>query len=193
MAATELITAEQYFAIPDAPDRWFELVRGKMVEIPLAGGIQAYSEGTLLRTLHAFVSERDVGKVFGNGLGYITGRDPDTVRIPDLSFIATEHLPEPDLEGLIPYAPDFAIEFVPYEGQDQDIDSKVCDYLAAGTQLVWIIRPAFRTVHVYRKDGTSQELSADDELVGDDVLPDFTVRVGELFKMPTRPKVSQNA
>jgi hypothetical protein len=34
---------------------------------------------------------------------------------------------------------------------------------------------------VYRRDGSQQTLREDDELTGEDLLPGFAVRVGDLF------------
>lgn len=61
------------------------------------------------------------------------------------------------------------------------LEAKVQDYLSHGTRLVWVVYPQTRTVIVHRPDGSAQMLGDDDELSGEDVVPGFTLRVGELF------------
>jgi Uma2 family endonuclease len=54
--------------------------------------------------------------------------------------------------------------------------------MKAGTRLFWVLYPESRTVHVFRHDGTTAVLTENDELRGDDVLPEFVCRVSELFE-----------
>jgi Uma2 family endonuclease len=59
--------------------------------------------------------------------------------------------------------------------------SKVQDWLAAGCRLVWVIDPETRTVTVYRGRDQIVILTSSDLLTGGDVLPEFSVRVGDIF------------
>ena len=58
------------------------------------------------------------------------------------------------------------------------------EYLGAGVRLVWVVNPPTRTVRVHRADGTVADLREADELAGEDVLPGFRCRVGDLFRGP---------
>ena len=53
--------------------------------------------------------------------------------------------------------------------------------MAAGVCLVWVVNPETRIVEVHRIDGSVSKLHVADELTGDDVLPGFRCRVGDLF------------
>jgi Uma2 family endonuclease len=58
------------------------------------------------------------------------------------------------------------------------------DYLAAGTELVWIIDPDAGTVAVYTDPQTPTVLTEADTLTGGSVLPGFALPLTELFPDP---------
>ena len=43
--------------------------------------------------LHQFVKSSRLGRVVGSDVGILLGRDPDTVREPDIAFISAERMP----------------------------------------------------------------------------------------------------
>ena len=47
--------------------------------------------------------------------------------------------------------------------------------------LVWVVRPAEKTVTVYRQNGEVEIKREADMLSGEDVLPRFTLRVDDIF------------
>ena len=57
-------------------------------------------------------------------------------------------------------------------------------YLQLGIPLVWVIDPEGRFVTVYQPDEMQKTLDEKDELTGEDVLPEFRCRVGNLFAVP---------
>jgi Uma2 family endonuclease len=177
-----LLTAEDFWEIPDVAGKRFELVEGELIEMPAAGGTHGYIVKVLLRLLDPFVVANDLGEVFGDGLGYIISRDPDVVRVPDVSFVARERIPAGGIpEGFIPFAPDLAVEVVSPNDRADDVHDKVREYLGAGTRMVLVLWPKHRSVSVHEPGLVARELGPEDELDGGDVLPGFRVRVGELF------------
>jgi Uma2 family endonuclease len=179
MATTELLRAEDLLS-PDVEGHGWELVRGRLVEVPLVGaqhGVAAVRVASLLLP-HA---DRHGGYV-GVEIGYILARDPDTLRGPDVSYLRPGRLPESGpprtfLEG----PPDLAVEILSPGDRPTAVADKLRDYLDAGTPLVWILDCAARTVAVHTGTGPPTVLGPDDILDGGDVLPGFTVRVGEIF------------
>jgi Uma2 family endonuclease len=108
--------------------------------------------------------------------------DEETLRAPDVAFVATERL-----ENRIPFSgffngsPDLAVEVLSPSDRWHDISEKVAEYLAAGCRLVWVVHPFERRVYVYRPNLPVRVLERDDELSGEDVLPGFAIRVADIF------------
>ena len=188
MTVKQLLTAEELWALPEVPGKRFELLDGELIEVPGANPLHGLLVELVLRLISAQARERDLGLAFADGTGYILGRGPDRVRIPDVSFVAWERvLAEgvPD-EGFWPFAPDLAVEIVSPGDRADDVHSKVREYLAAGTRLVWVLWPRERAVTAHGLDGLIRELGPEDELDGGEVLPGFRVRVADLFAVRRR-------
>ncbi len=59
---------------------------------------------------------------------------------------------------------------------------KVGEYIEAGVKKVCVLDEQTHTAHVYSADEPVRILKADEELTFPDILPGFSVRVGELFE-----------
>jgi Uma2 family endonuclease len=59
---------------------------------------------------------------------------------------------------------------------------KALEYLAAGSQLVWVVDPDEELVMVFASGHQVQVLGPDDTLDGGDVLPGFSCKVSEFFE-----------
>lgn len=180
--ATRLLTAEEFFEMPEIPGVWYELVRGEVVEVSGIGGEHGDFVLAIVTLLHAFIRPRRLGKLYADGVGFIIRRDPDTVRIPDVAFVARSRVPvSGSPKKHWPLAPDLAVEIVSPGDRRHAVEEKTQDYLAAGVCLVWVVWPESETVTVYAQDGEPRTLTADDTLDGGEVLPEFTVSVAALF------------
>jgi len=109
------------------------------------------------------------------------------VRIPDVSFVAWESVPEGDVsERFWEGAPTVAVEVVSPNDRADDIHDRLQDYLEAGTRQVWVLWPRRRSMSVYGPDVDTRELGPDDRITGGDILPGFDARVGDLFEVRRR-------
>src|SRR5437899_9213088 len=85
----KLMTAEEFYDWANRPEnenKWFELVRGEVIELPpptLPHGVVA---GNAVWILNGYVRQRRKGYVASNDSGVILERDPDTVRGPDVAL-----------------------------------------------------------------------------------------------------------
>ena len=162
---------------------WSPGTRGTAIAfIPLAGGEHGSVASNLHRLLAPFVWSHKLGVTLIADTGYILSRDPDTVRAPDLSFVARVRIPATGMPvGYWPIAPDLAVEVISPSEEVNDIQNKVIAYLNAGTQMLWVVFPRTRTVTVYRSLQNVRILTADDTLSGEEVVPGFACQVAELF------------
>lgn len=184
MSVKQKVTAEDLWEMPEKPGVQYELVQGELVELPGAGALHGLIVELVLRLIGAHARERDLGPVFGDNVGYIIIRNPDTIRIPDVSFVSWERVPEEGVpEGYWPFAPDLAVEVVSPNDRADDIHDKVREYLAAGTRAVWVMWPKRRSVTAYSPNGVARELGPGEDLDGGEALPGFRVRVGGLFEV----------
>lgn len=152
------MTAEEFVAYAPPDGLRCELVRGEVQCAPRPGHEQIAT--TLSFLLTQFARPGRLGTVFV-GRGYVLARGPDTVRTPDVSFVAAAHSEE--------RAPDLAVEL----RSAGDRREAVAEYLAAGTRLVWAIDPARRTATIHAPGAPPRSIGEDDALDGGDVVPGF--------------------
>ncbi len=176
----KLISAEEFGMIPDDGKR-YELVEGVLVEMvrpkPLHGILQVRFGHFLL----VFVEQGNLGIVTTES-GYILSRNPDTVRGPDVAFLSSSRLANPDLTDFIPIAPDLAVEIVSPNDRAQAVAEKVTQYLNAGTLLVWVVYPKLRKVYVYHSNDKAEIVDINGTLDGGDVLPGFALALKDVFE-----------
>jgi Uma2 family endonuclease len=183
-----LLTAEEFFRLPEPQDgSRQELVRGVVVTTPPSGGRHGACCSRIDRRIGNYVDDRQSGTVCTNNTGFISERDPDSVRGPDVAYWSRERLPEVPT-GYIEVSPDLAVEVVSPGDHYSRIQKIVKDFLEKGVRLVWVADPEDRSVTVYRPGQMMVILSENDTLTGEDVLPGFSYRVGDLF--PERCRVS---
>lgn len=183
--ATQLhtMTADELLAMPEDGIRR-ELVAGEIREMIPAGRRHALVSQNINRSLDAHVLAHGLGLVYPE-YGYVLSREPDTVRVPDTSFVRTGRLDEGGAEeGYYHGVPDLAVEVISPSDRYSEVRAKVDEYLDAGTPMVVLVDPQNRTVSVFHASGARAELTEDDVLDGGDVVPGWTVPVRDLFARP---------
>ena len=75
--------------MPRDPLARYELVHGQLVRMPSIGGEHGAITVRFASKLLAYVEPRRMGEVMVE-VGYRLTRDPDTVRAPDVSFLAAD-------------------------------------------------------------------------------------------------------
>ena len=165
----------------------YELVGGQLVERN-KGTESSWIAGRIHSRLDAFVEEHQLGWALPEGTSYQCFPDePDRVRKPDVSFIARGRLPDETLpRGHCRTAPDLAVEVVLPNDLYLEVDQKVHEYLAAGVRLMWVVNPDNRTLRIHRPTGSPPDLTENDQVTGEDVLPGFSCPVVDFFP-PRRP------
>src|SRR5207248_1351272 len=141
---TELMTAEEFcdwVHRPENSDKWFELERGKVIELPPPIKRHGVLCANVARVLGNYAFQVGKGYVTSNDSGVILERDPDTVRGPDIALYegarSFDELPPKYAE--IP--PRVAVEVLSPGDRADQITHKITDYLRNGVGLVWLIDP----------------------------------------------------
>lgn len=183
MIAKHLMSAEELLNLPEHPDVRYELSNGKLIEVAGTTIPHGLIVALALWLIDGYARERDLGVTLADGVAYLLRRNPDTVRIPNLSFIAWERVPATGFpeEGYWAGVPDLALEVVSPTDRAEEIHNKVQEYLEAGVVLVWVLWPRRKMVTVHAPGIDGRELRAEEVLDGGRVLPGFTIRVAELF------------
>lgn len=187
MSVEQLLTAEQLWEMPEKPGVRYELVDGRIIEMSGAGGLHNLLVSFLYKLIDAVVSAGDMGQTFTDNTGYILRSDPDLVRIPDVSFISWDRLPEDGVpEGFIRGAPNPAVEIMSPHDRANDVHDKVAEYPDAETEMVWILWPKHRSVSIHEPSRIARKIGQSDELDGCDVVPAFHVSVEAIFAVRRR-------
>jgi Uma2 family endonuclease len=174
------MTAQELFEYRNEPYRQ-ELVDGVLVEMEPPGGEHGYVASRIGRLLTSHVDEAD-GVVFTSEVGFLLASDPDTVRGPDVSFVAATRIPETGIpRGYWPGPPDLAIEVVSPNDRRSDVEGKALRWLEAGTRAVVVLDPPLRTATVYRSRHDIHVLADDEPLDLGDVVAGWSPRTGDLF------------
>ncbi len=173
MSQPALLTADELLHL-HIPDKRVELVKGVLVVREPPGLRHGRVAMELARRLANHADGRGLGRVYAAETGFTLFRDPDTVRAPDVAFVRSERLLDPEPVGFGDLAPDLVVEVLSPSDRAGAVLAKVADWLSAGTRLVWVVDPERRLARVYRQDGTEALVARDETLDGEDVVPGFS-------------------
>lgn len=142
----------------------------------------------LLRIVAEFVERRELGRVFFEGMLMRLGPSWSG-RVPDLLFLATEHLER--LRGTYVDGPaDLVVELVSPESRARDRFQKFREYEVAGVGEYWLVDRDSTTAEFYvLQDGRFQPVEPVDGIYRSTVLPGFWMRVEWLWEPPTLDEV----
>jgi len=156
----------------------YEYVEGELV--PMSSPTMAHGEisSKIVILLGNHVLQNQLGRVYTAETTFQIGKSG---RKPDVAFVSQERLPENRYQAS-PIPPDLAVEVVSPSDKVYDIQEKALEYLAAGTQMVWVVEPIAKTVIVYRSPSDIKILTINDTLTGEDVIEGFQCSVAEIFE-----------
>ena len=184
IAPPRLITAAELLAMERVPGKRYELIRGVLKEQDVTTG-DPHTATVYFSTfrLGLYVEANGYGDVRTGEPGYLLRRNPDTVRAPDIAWIAPGRIP-PGTTGYPELTPDLCIEVASPSNARADrlLSDKAQMWLHYGAREVWVLNPEDTTLTRYRPNMPPAILSQDDTLDGGDLLPGFSVAVWQLFR-----------
>lgn len=171
----------------------FELINGeRRLKVMTVAG-HNFVIHLLYQRLLAWFSVENRGEVFMEATYILPDAyDSDWVResrTPDLLVylgqrFASYRQAHPDWREK-PYllVPDLVIEIISPNDKFTEPDEKVEAYLKDGVRLVWLVDPKRRKAIVYVVDGEQPRyLTRETRLESEDVLPDFSLELAQLFE-----------
>ena len=182
MTTTKLITADDLLMMP-RDDYQYELVRGELTEkMPPPGELHGDVTGRFSFELRAYSRANGFGVVRDN-VGFRLESDPDTVRAPDVAWIAPGRSGEP-IPGYPQLTPDLVVEIKSPTDTRRMVAERAQMWLDFGSREVWYGDPETTTVtQVIGPVNRSQSPYREhDVLDGGDLLPGFSFPVWQLFR-----------
>ena len=176
-----LLTAEEFFRLYSHKDGRYELVDGEVVEMAPVNEEHGEVAFNINGAFYVYSRRYGIGRG-GVETGYRVGQNPDIVRGPDVSFnLRSRREGERPLSGFVPGSPDIAVEVVSPSNTAAEMERKVAEYLAAGSQRVWVAYSSTRSVAVHRADGATIAYTGDDAITDEELLPGFSLPLSEIF------------
>ena len=171
----------------EARDISREIVNGQWVdagEEKMTGELHGAIATSLIIGLGSHVKTHKLGRVYPADTTYILEEDKDGVqrmRLPDVSFVAADHVKTRDRGTYYQLAPDLAIEIISPSERAVAMRAKLKDYLRTGVRQVWQVYPETQEVVVYLADGTVRTYGIGQTIPGDEIVPGFTLPVADVF------------
>ena len=176
-----LLTADQFYYFCCHNDGRYELVEGRVVELAPARRRHGRTASNVSAAFHNYCRRTGAGWAEVE-VGYRVRTGPDTVRGPDVSLVlSSEPQDEEQDSGFVVGAPDIAVEVVSPSNTPPEMERKVAEYLAAGSQRVWVAYPSNKTVQVHHTNGAIQTYTGEDVITDEELIPGFSLPLSEIF------------
>lgn len=185
-----LMTADEFWEFSHRPEnirRNLELIRGVVVEMPSPTKRHGRVCLRIGYFLERYAEEKQFGYAVTNDSGVILEEVPATVVGPDVAYFRDAKRFDDMEEKWSEEIPLLVVEVMSPSDRMKDALDKVGGYLTAGVAMVWLVNFEERFVTVFRPAGVHVSLGESDTLACDDLLPGFTCRVGEFFRLPGEP------
>lgn len=180
-ALTQEMKSEELSKIPD-DGFCYELVRGELRRMAPAGDEHGEIAAALTASLFVHVRSNKLGVVYAAETGFKLTSSPDTVRAPDVAFIRQERIDAVGrVRGYWPGAPDLVVEVISPSDQYSEVESKVADWLEAGSRMVVVVDPRRRKVTVHCSQSDIRVFGVGEVLEGGEVVPGWKLSLEELF------------
>jgi Uma2 family endonuclease len=183
MAATTLLTSDQFLALPEEFDQYGnrikdELIGGEIVRMPPASLLHDLVKNKIHELLSDFLhSNPQLGLRSLVEIGtQVTSID---TYIPDVSVVKRASLSI--VARIFQGAPEISFEVVSPTDTAKHLKRKVHAYLKSGAKSVWVVYPESRSIEVYREGGMHEFI--EDQSISDPFLPGFSSPVAAFFEL----------
>ena len=163
-------------------EKVYEIVDGVPVEVEPMSAFANLLATELLAIIHQFVRQHRLGLAAMETM-FLLRHKPVLQRKPDVAFVSASKRVRPPThqEAAWDVVPDLAVEVISPTNTADAMDAKVVEYFQAGVRLVWVLFPETRRMYIYESPERMRAIGVNDQLDGGDVLPGFSVRLGDIF------------
>ena len=158
-----------------------ELIQGELKEMAPAGHNHGHIAHEIALSLGLHVKANKSGRVYAAKTGFKLAENPDTVRAPNVAFVAANRLGNLPTTGYFPGSPDLAVEIVSPNDRFSDVEEKVEMWLFYGVRMVVTLNPQTRTATIYRSLDNIKMIQDKGNLDGADVIPGWVLPLTEVF------------
>lgn len=179
---TKLVTIEDVVKLGD--ESRCELIRGELIELSPAGASHGRIITEIARQLGNYLSDKSIGECYTADTGFVLERDPDTLLGPDIAFVESGRIPDPEPTSFFEIPPDLAIEVISPSQSITEMNDKTWLWLSGGTAAVWLIDPkreSFTDCRLENQQVVTREVDA----LEHPLLPGFALVKPGLFKRRT--------
>ncbi|MDX2161934.1 MAG: Uma2 family endonuclease [bacterium] len=191
--ALTTISEEDLMAL--GSDAHIEVIEGKVIPISPVNGLHHFIAGNIHRLLDRYVEPRGTGYVMMDGLIYLLNKVGGGIRgarVPDVSYIRKRDIPKDwNIERPYPGAPTLAVEVMSPDDKFDDAVVRVREYLAAGSDEVWVVLPVSRQVYQYRQSEpnriyvAAQDTAEHARIDTDSLFPGLNPALSDIFTLPS--------
>jgi Uma2 family endonuclease len=178
MSATTRFSLDEFLKMQETEDViCYELDEGELLVTPSP----TIEHNEIRYRIHRAL--RDFSRV--HQLGYVTGEtdfllDHEVVRRPDVAFLTMAHFHRVNIKrSPVEGAPALAVEVISPTNLAQDTFKKVHQYLAGGSDVVWVVYPPLKVIEVHDGNGTHELTQG--FLETQKLLPGFKLSLAEIF------------
>ena len=176
-------TYEEFMALPEGGPVRYEIIDGDLCMTPAPSPRHQEISKNLLFEIEHFLRTNPLGEIFAAPYDVVFSQEPPQVVVPDLVFVAAEHLSlitEKNLQGV----PDLLVEILSPTTATIDHRVKHSLYERVGVPEYWIVDPERNSVQVFRLSGgryaEALEFGLGDRLETP-LLPGLSIPLSEVF------------
>ncbi len=175
------MTADELIRLPKGEGKRYELIRGVLIQKMPTGDPHGETVARISYLIFSYSDENDFGVVRTCEPGYRLESAPDTVRAPDVAWIAHGRIPE-GTQGYPELAPDLAVEVKSPSNSNPEMAAKAQMWLCYGSTIALVLDPDTVSVRIFRPNAEAVTLGQDDTLDLGDLMPGFSTEVWRLFR-----------
>ena len=159
-----------------------EVVDGELVMSPKNNPEHGEICARLLAALLTYATAHRLGAVWDSSTGF--WMQNENCRAPDMSFVAKARLAglRRPMRQFFHGAPDLAVEVLAPTNSRRELDERLKDFFASGTQIAWIIDPDKQRPEICYSPARRKLVGPGGSLDVEHLLPGFKYALADLFK-----------